>query len=43
MIDNDIKNLIQELIKAQQTWQKDVVIAMFNEIERLRKLLNEKA
>ena len=38
MIDNDIKNLIQELMKAQQTWQKNVVIAMFKEIERLRKL-----
>lgn len=38
MIDNDIKTLIQELMKAQQTWQKNVVIAMFKEIERLRKL-----
>ena len=41
MIDNDIKTLIQELMKAGQTWQKNVVIAMFNEIERLRKI-NEK-
>lgn len=41
MNDNDIKILIQEMIKAQLGWQKDVVIAMYNEIERLRKLLNE--
>lgn len=42
MNENDIKTLIQELIRAQLTWQKDVVIAMYNEIERLRKLLEEK-
>ena len=36
---NDVRNLIQELIKSQQAWQKNVVISMFNEIERLRKLL----
>jgi hypothetical protein len=42
MNDNDIKTLIQELMKAQLTWQKDVVIAMYNEIERLRKLLESK-
>jgi hypothetical protein len=41
MIDNDIKNLIQDLAKSGQTWQKEVVIAMYLEIERLRKLLNE--
>ncbi len=39
MNENDIKTLIQELIKAQQTWQKNVVIAMYREIERLRELL----
>jgi hypothetical protein len=42
MNENDIKTLIQELMKAQLTWQKDVVIAMYNEIERLKKLLESK-
>lgn len=42
MNDNDIKTLIQEMLKAGLYWQKDLVIAMYNEIERLRKLLEEK-
>ena len=42
MNENDIKTLIQEMLKAGLGWQKDVVIAMYNEIERLRKLLEEK-
>jgi len=37
MNDDDIKQLIQVLIKAGMNWEKDVVIQMYIELVRLRK------
>jgi hypothetical protein len=37
MIDDDIKQLIQILIKADMKWERDVVIQMYIELVRLRK------
>jgi hypothetical protein len=39
MIDDDIKQLIQILMKAGMTWEKDVVIQMYIELVRLREQL----